>query len=127
MKRPTEFKMGPFHYAIKEDKPLLENMSGSKTAVGCTNNDIELVLVDPNLSSNAARDTVLHEILHAALLSSGWLIETDEWSQEQVVRNLTPWLLMFLRDNPKMVKWLQAIPPETLYKLYKWNTTEDVA
>ena len=52
------------------------------------------------------RDTLLHEVLHAA-----WSVNPpldDEDQEERVVAALAPWLLLALRDNPDLVAFLTA-------------------
>jgi len=55
---------------------------------------------------SCARDTLLHEILHAILGYSPLTLRHDE--EEQIVRSIAPWLLTTLRDNPSLIEYLLA-------------------
>jgi hypothetical protein len=61
-------------------------------------------------SEPSLRDTVVHELLHAIWYesSANAMLATDEDEQEKVVRLLSPWLLMLLRDNPDLVAYLTS-------------------
>ena len=54
------------------------------------------------------RDTLLHEVLHAIIFCSG-MVKTEDLSheaEERLVRQLSPWILALLRDNPQLVSYL---------------------
>lgn len=56
------------------------------------------------------RDIVLHEIMHAALATTGATYTTKHIKkrdmEEFMVNSLTPPLLAVLNDNPKLLAWL---------------------
>ena len=52
------------------------------------------------------RDTVLHEILHAAIKMTGHEDDFRSSREEAVVYGISPVLLGVLRGNPHLVDWL---------------------
>ena len=102
MPLPKRVKFGPTNWdlVVKQDiEPL-----------GRTQGDLTLIQVRTIGQSPAGfRDTVLHEMLHAVFASAAMTFTfgiSDE-DEERMVRSLTPWLLGFIRDNPKVVAFLQ--------------------
>lgn len=66
------------------------------------------IRLQPKQAPGYERDTVLHEILHAVIQTSGLKTGT-EWTKSQeefVVAAITPLLLDTLQRNPKLVTWL---------------------
>jgi hypothetical protein len=61
--------------------------------------------VNPDQSEEAARDTLVHEVLHAALRAQGF-DQLEEAAEEAVVRALAPALVSFIRGNPELVEWV---------------------
>lgn len=61
------------------------------------------IMLEVAQSFSQARDTVLHEIQHAILSNVPPITEHED---EVIIRILTPWLLMVVRDNPQLVDWL---------------------
>lgn len=61
--------------------------------------------VDPAQADGMARETLLHEILHAVADATGL---ADGWGddEESTIRRLSPALLQVLRDNPGLVEFL---------------------
>jgi hypothetical protein len=83
------------------DRPDLADLSGL-----VVHRDAALFFSD-DAAPEVLRDTVLHECLHAIFFSSGiYLIGQDDDIEEKMCVQLTQWLLMLLRDNPKLVKYL---------------------
>jgi hypothetical protein len=89
---PQYLKVGPFNYKVelhegywnKDD----ERVYGELDERQCTIN------IDIDASPEVIRESLLHEVLHAILV----MYEKDD---EELVRILTPMILMVLRDNPK--------------------------
>jgi hypothetical protein len=101
-KRPTRLYIEPFTYSL-EARPGWSEATGN---MGNCLKDSQQLIIDPGLSDQAERDTVLHEALHALWSQTGLQKEYTEEQEEGIVWQLTPRLLGFLKDNPEFVKWL---------------------
>jgi hypothetical protein len=81
-------------------------------AYGVYNEAEQSITLDRGLRFERARETFLHENLHAVLaisqIDSILSAESDGLS-EHVVSAVAPVLLAWLRDNPHAVAWLQEV------------------
>lgn len=64
----------------------------------------QLITIDEGLGDDQQKDTVLHELTHAALRIMG--AGLSDATEEKVVGTLAPLFLDILRSNPALVKWL---------------------
>jgi hypothetical protein len=106
MKPPKEIKVGAFTYKTRFD---LEACIAAGTTGFCLP-DQSLLIITPANSSDAMRDTVLHEILHGVWNQTGLKIKYPDGDPdspgEDIIFQLTPRLMALLRDNPEFVKFL---------------------
>ena len=93
-----QVKIHPGTYSIQYPT----NNAGSPH--GETDTDSRVISIYFSNDMDLYRDTLLHEILHA-LLSEIHYFQNDD-IEEDFVRRMTPRLLAFLQDNPKITKWL---------------------
>jgi hypothetical protein len=63
-----------------------------------------VVTLDPDQSTVVARDTLLHEVLHAVIANTS--LGLGRKAEERLIRTLSPQLLAVLRDNPQLVLFL---------------------
>lgn len=63
-----------------------------------------LIYLNTKQSAGQLRESMLHELLHAILSYAPQPLTYDD--EERLCRSLSPWLLMTLRDNPDLVKFL---------------------
>lgn len=100
-----KLKLGPFTYTVKENSGLI--MDGLQ---GLMRRGQSVIEINPLQPKDHYRDTILHETLHAcweqAALPAGDP-ESCEDLEEEVIRRITPWLLMALRDNRWLTELLQ--------------------
>lgn len=103
MKLPKVVYIGPFDYAVKQKKRLDTPM-----LLGETKNEITTILIREAQSACSKRDTLLHEVLHAVLFSSGLLtaLPLSHDDEERLVVTISPWLHQLLRDNPELIAYL---------------------
>ncbi len=107
-----EIRVGPFAYEILWDAgeaaKLAVEMKESALIAGVKLRDMQIV-IDPSFPDDRTRNSVLHEVLHAALNAAGLNLDAEPngITEEDLVVTLTPWLLMVIRDNPHLVKYLQ--------------------
>lgn len=102
MKPPKRVTVAPHVYTVEWAKP-----SGlDHEQYGCTDVGRTTITLAPGMSGSMQRDTLLHEVLHAALDQTGWAHRLGSKREELLVRALAPVLLGVLRDNPRLVAWL---------------------
>lgn len=117
-------KIGPHTYTVRTSK---EDVDGTADEVAAHSSDgieaysdhqkLEIVLL-PNVAPDVERMSLVHEILHCCLRASGnW---PDEFArilvrsrgdsnmdiEEYVIGGITGPLLMTIRDNPELAKYL---------------------
>ena len=84
-----------------------------KDSCGITHAHTQEILILNKGSEATIRDTLLHEILHAALSSAGtshaMTLVPSEHREEIIVAGLTPVLLDILRDNHGLTKYLVGL------------------
>lgn len=104
MSVPKSVKIGGFLWTIREAQALPSDPNPDPYNGEC-NLDLQLISIDPLLTSQHKRQVLLHEILHAIVWQSGlgdatgWL--TDEQA-ENLVTVLSHSLYQVLRDNPQL-------------------------
>jgi hypothetical protein len=102
--RPKQVKVGPHFYKVKFDKEL-SLLSGKSGLCGA---DTQLILVDAELGKTITKDTLFHEVLHAAVSQTSVDME-EVWNddlEERLIYALSPIILGILRENPEFVQWL---------------------
>lgn len=96
MKRPKLLSLGPFSWKVG-DLPADAEEAGT---CSITRLEISLRKGDPQ---DLARETLFHELIHAALFASG---HSDSDKQERWVTRISPFLYQALRDDPLLRSWL---------------------
>jgi Zn-dependent peptidase ImmA (M78 family) len=106
---PTTVIVGHARYTLRYEKELA-SIAGANGTCG---EDVQSILIDPQMGKDMERDTVLHELLHAVFhlydVRSSLPEDGDgdvKKLEERVVRPLATGLLVLLRDNPKLVDYL---------------------
>lgn len=104
MTPPRKIRVGPHLYTVVRDKETARHAE----AFGLTDVRRMQVLIDPDQSTGALRDTLLHECLHAVFNVTGLGQEWGSEKDEAIVTRVTPALLALLRDNPQAVAfWME--------------------
>lgn len=106
MTLPKRLRVGPYSYTVANDADTANRVCREREAdlLGHTDSRALLIMVEPDQAPGQARDTILHEALHA-LMSLGNVYD-DPKREEEVVSQLSPLLLDLLRRNPKLVAFL---------------------
>jgi hypothetical protein len=76
-------------------------------AIGTCDSDEQVIRLVTEQGYDRFKETFLHEHLHAMVAAAA--LDRDAISHDQeesVCKRLAPILMMFLRDNPVVVKWL---------------------
>lgn len=106
--RPDTIDVNPYTYRVKED---LEACIAAD-AQGVCLDDQGVIIVNPALKAIAARDTLLHEVLHAVWMRAGLQTDFDHVEKdspgERIINVVATGLLQVLRDNPQFVEYLTS-------------------
>jgi hypothetical protein len=106
---PKVVQVGPYTYKVVL---LAKEMS---ELYGETDSREQAIRLHPDQARDSMADTLLHEVLHAVWHCSG--LHDGKYNEEQVVRGLTTWLLLVLRDNPELVSYLCEEEPEQVRQI----------
>lgn len=98
MKPPRRFRVGPYSYRLE--------MRHGGDELGLTDLNMLTVNIRAELAADLTRETVLHEVLHTITDMIGERMRLGSDREEEIIRSLSPALLMVLRDNPKLVAYL---------------------
>jgi hypothetical protein len=75
-------------------------------AVAMSNWKEKRLVLDAQENPLDARETVMHELMHLACESGGGVHFSGEGAQDDFIEPTAGPLLLILRDNPKLRKWL---------------------
>lgn len=103
VKLPKTLKIGPFLYNVVE-----KTNDELGTLLGRYNCTEQTIWIKDEQNDQCRIDTLLHECLHALCFHSGNPGITRE-IEEQFVSSITPWLIMFIKDNPSMVNLIRKM------------------
>lgn len=108
--RPDTIQVGPRRYSVVVDRSLMDRESvvyGSQLAGNC-DHEKQVITLDPDLGSDCAAETLLHEVIHAVNNLVGINVHLSRDDEERVTNALAPALLDTMRRNPALVKFLIA-------------------
>jgi hypothetical protein len=107
-KLPKSVRVGPATYSISrtEGDFLAACHQAQTNLLGWTNHTANRIVLRPDQGASSFRDTLLHECLHAVTDTIGLHDEIGADEDEKLVRRLTPAVLDFIRDNPKLIEYL---------------------
>ncbi len=106
MTPPRRLLVSVHTYAIVWDESGLVGRHADNR--GSTDKDELLIALDARLPASRQRETLLHEVLHAAWGSTSLRSTGAHEHEEVVVDALAPVLLDALRRNPALVAFLLA-------------------
>jgi hypothetical protein len=95
-------RVGPYIYSIAHMDRHDEAVNSDN--VGFTMKDDLFIKIHSGLEKTIEADTVLHEILHC--IYHVYNIK-DEDIEEDTVRMVSTGLCILMRDNPKLMSWIQ--------------------
>jgi Zn-dependent peptidase ImmA (M78 family) len=82
----------------KWDIHYIKGLVSEEGVFGATNEAKRLIIIDADQSIESARDTLVHEAMHAMLHTAGVVDLTDEL-EERLCRVLAPGLIDLFRNN----------------------------
>lgn len=105
-KPPRQIEVGYLEVEVQtEPDAVTRTIYNSGTPVfGTYDERTGIIVLDTTTPMRIQQESLLHEILHAIFKQTGLQFEEDK--EEAVVRSLSPFLLMLLRNNLKLVAWL---------------------
>ena len=102
---PDKVKVGPLTFDITDDTMshvLAEHEEKTAGLYGRCDYKKQAIVLDPGMAPGQYRATLLHEVLHAVIHTSGAKFDDDE----QIISALEFPLLAVLRDNHALVAYL---------------------
>lgn len=108
---PAVVEVGPHPYAVTAEELAWLRVFAETAAeglVGQTDHNLLTITIDPKLAPAMARDTLLHEVLHAVFSAVGVSRDLGASKEEDAVNRIAPALLDVLRRNPPLVAYLLA-------------------
>lgn len=112
--RPDHVYIGNHTWSIawlSQDQWAEARMEDAADALTLARRNTIVVRLDPDASESHYQETLWHEITHAiwdnTMLTHQDLSKQDE-AEEFVVALVSPWQLFVIKQNPKLVQWLQA-------------------
>lgn len=98
---PKAVKVGAHSYTIlRKTKTQMPNDIGS-----CDTDGLQILIRKP-VRSSIAKETLLHELLHACNYPT--FVGKENVSEEDIVNATAPVLLQVLRDNPELIEYLRS-------------------
>lgn len=106
MRPPRSFRILGQRYRVDNPKTFKDPEDG-ESLLGHIDHDYGLVTVSGTQSPDQMAETFLHEVLHALLDKVGHgSNQMGAEEHEAMVNRLAPVLLLFLRDNPRVIEYL---------------------
>lgn len=105
MKIPRKLRIGPHTFIVKTDDESVRVLRADPARGDCVPHD-QVIRVDPERPESGVAETLMHETLHGIWDVSGLRAAGCDDDEEQIVTTFAPWLVLVLRDNPKLVKVL---------------------
>lgn len=105
---PDGIQVGPHRYSVSCDRNAL-NAAGiamSSDLLGHSDHKTLAITLADDLAPSAKRDTLLHEVLHAAFDQTSIAHDIGDKEEERLILRLSPVLLDVLRRNPELVAYL---------------------
>lgn len=95
MKIPTKLKIGGLDWTVK----INHDVNHESGTWGSTHHASQTIFLDQDLNEQKMAQVFLHELLHAALDTSGYTAHLHGDEEEKLVRGLEGALYQILRDN----------------------------
>lgn len=105
---PGKLRIGPLRVRVKVDRAAMDRASTDHGEQLLGQADVATcrILLEPMMTPDAMRETLLHEVLHYTCSLTGLSEHLGDKEEEQLVQRLSPILLDTLQRNPKLVAYL---------------------
>lgn len=104
--RPRTLRILGQKFEVRFQKEIVDPDDGG-SLLGFIEHDWNRIRVSTNQHPDSQRETYLHESLHALLSKVGWGVARMGKEHEELVDQLAPVLLDFIRANPRVIEYLQ--------------------
>lgn len=98
MTKPRKVDVGPFRYSVH----FVPELTSER---GFVSTSMRRIVVDGSLPQDSQAETLLHEVIHAAIDQTNLRGKDDE-EEERLVAALSPQLFAILRSNPSLVSFI---------------------
>jgi hypothetical protein len=105
VKPPHVIIVGPYRYSVETDAAAVLELLAAGDHADC-NHRMQRIRLDLGQAPGMARDSLLHEVLHACNNASGLNADLNDDQEESLVRRTATVLLEVLRRNPRLVAYL---------------------
>lgn len=109
---PGKVKIGAQMYRI-EERSVKQDGTLNDNAYGYTLDQGNLIVIDASIAFNKKQQTLLHEVIHAlgmvhaaGMKQPGSKDDYEVWEHHFIGIWESP-MLLFIKDNPEVVAWLQ--------------------
>ncbi len=101
-----KLKAGPFTYIMRWVKKTDDDRKGILDGyAGRSDHEAGKIYLDIDLGQGYPQETMAHEFCHVLWRLAGLYHEGPK-KEEEIIRRIAPWLIVVLRDNPELVKFL---------------------
>jgi hypothetical protein len=112
MSIPSRLKIGAQIFKV-EERSVKQDGTLNDNSYGYTLDQGNLIVIDANIAFSKKQQTLLHEVIHAlgmvhaaGMKQPGSKDEYEVWEHHFIGIWEAP-MLMFIRDNPEVIAWLQ--------------------
>jgi hypothetical protein len=112
MSIPNRLKIGAQIFKV-EERSVKQDGTLNDNSYGYTLDQGNLIVIDANIAFSKKQQTLLHEVIHAlgmvhtnGMKQPGGKDEYEVWEHHFIGIWESP-MLMFIRDNPEVIAWLQ--------------------
>lgn len=99
---PKKVKIGPYIYDVEiQDTPV----AGDKACLAYQDFDRQVLAIKKDTKPAVKRMAVVHESMHA-MYDLAEFQEGVLYSEEEVVSRLSPLIVQFIQDNPKLMEYI---------------------
>ena len=109
---PSKVKIGAQIFRV-EERSVKQDGTLNDNSYGYTLDQGNLIVIDANIAFNKKQQTLLHEVIHAlgmvhaaGMKQPGGKDEYEVWEHHFIGIWESP-MLLFIRDNPEVIAWLQ--------------------
>jgi len=112
MSIPSRLKIGAQIFKV-EERSVKQDGTLNDNSYGYTLDQGNLIVIDANIAFSKKQQTLLHEVIHAlgmvhaaGMKQPGGKDEYEVWEHHFIGIWESP-MLLFIKDNPEVIAWLQ--------------------
>lgn len=101
---PKEVIIGPYPYRLDMRFGYFKWENSDEELYGHCSPSTQVITIADGIPKERQQAVVIHECLHALLELSGIAVDGDQ--EETFITKMSPIILMWMKDNPKLIKYL---------------------